>query len=339
MAAVDYGDVLRAHGVEVSSKNQSQGNIGVNCPLCRASGDPDPSFHLGINADTGAWYCWRNPKHKGRSPHRFFEIVLGKSGADVDLLIGARKRKHVDDFDKAFAQGKDPFAAPMREVSLTQLTKAARSVFRTFPKCIADGITKPHYDYLATRTGKYVDGLIRQYDLRAGIAGKWAGRLIMPVYQGVSANPVSWVGRAIYPNVSPKYKALSAKIDSDEAGMSLKSVLSINSNKQIKPRVLVIVEGKFDLLRLSVAVKNDVVLGCSFGLGVSPQQVALAHNLNCPRVMVMYDAGALDKAARAAKDLGGEFVDFEKHFPGIDDPGNLPHADWVNDKLAGLGLA
>jgi hypothetical protein len=35
------------------------GEWEFNCPFCQRHGDPDPSHHLGVNVEKGAYHCWR----------------------------------------------------------------------------------------------------------------------------------------------------------------------------------------------------------------------------------------------------------------------------------------
>jgi len=92
-----------------SGKNVSIGNFNIQCPFC---GHADPSEHMGIEVATGYWGCWRESKHRGKSPQRLImrllhigfdqanEIVDGQwtAGGDLDdmekKLMENRTRQH-----------------------------------------------------------------------------------------------------------------------------------------------------------------------------------------------------------------------------------------------------
>ena len=333
---VDYRQVLVDAGVEISRHGQSGGNVGVNCPFCRVEGDPDPSFHLGINEQSGAWNCWRNPNHKGRNPHRFFAAVLGKSIADVEALIGPQNSKVKSEFDDVFKPGVNPFEEP-EEKTLDKLTPAAVKLLKTFEP-LSSPLAADHLAYVTRRMG--LTGTLQtlmHYDLlRAGVAERWAGRLIMPVH--INGELVSWVGRAIYPDVTPKYMALSADVNAEIAGKSLKTSVYTISQSKDGVKTLVLVEGMFDAFRMTDLISRETRMAVTFGTGVTPRQTAFIQSGRYERVVVMYDSDAIDKAMSVAKDVGGEVIDFKKHFPDVNDPGDLPSTDAVRKIIRELGL-
>lgn len=315
--SVDYRSILDAHGIEYSTKQHSAGNIGVNCPFCARTSDPDPSHHLGINLDTGAWNCWRNSAHRGGKPHHLLKILCGMSHEDVDRLLGIRTAAPTSEFDAMFGSGNDPFAAPSDAIESDNLSTAAFEAFTAFAP-ISSALAEPHRGYLRRRG--IAKSTMQEFGLLAGIVGQWAGRVIFPVHAHDSAVVRTWTARAIG-NATPKYLALGRA-----HGANIKSLLYNAERLRRGGDVVAVTEGPMDAIALQQLAPNTAVT-CTFGLSVSDDQIAQLKALDFPRVVFLFDSTAYGNAEACAARAGGEAFDFETLFNRGGDPGDLTAAD------------
>src|SRR3990170_3506093 len=76
-----------------SGSNVSRGNINICCPFC----PDDPSYHLGINLETGYWGCWRDSGHRGVTLKRLFK-ALGWSNSELAELFKEAQEIKLDDW-------------------------------------------------------------------------------------------------------------------------------------------------------------------------------------------------------------------------------------------------
>jgi hypothetical protein len=68
MRPLDWRQLLTDNRVPFIERgpNVKRGEINIRCPFC---GSADPSYHMGLNLDSGWWSCWRNKdQHSGKSP-------------------------------------------------------------------------------------------------------------------------------------------------------------------------------------------------------------------------------------------------------------------------------
>lgn len=85
---IDWRELLHDNNIEFIERgpNVRRGELNIQCPLCRSA---DPSYHMGINPDTGWWSCWRNRhEHSGKSPVRLLMHMLRISYESALELAG-----------------------------------------------------------------------------------------------------------------------------------------------------------------------------------------------------------------------------------------------------------
>lgn len=323
---IDYKSILDANGIEYSTRQHSAGNIGINCPFCARSSDPDPSHHLGINLDTGAWNCWRNSAHRGGKPHHLLKALCGMSFDDVDRLLGVRAAAPTSEFDAMFGHGNDPFAEQPESSEESALSASAAADYNCFVR-ITSALAGPHRNYLRERgIHEYA---MQEFGLMAGITGDWVGRVIFPVCAPDGGSVVTWTARAIG-NATPKYRALGRA-----HGANIKSLLYNAERIQRGGETAVVTEGPMDAVVLQQLAPNTAVT-CTFGLSVSDGQIALLKAADFSRIMFLFDSTAYGNAEACAARAGGDAIDFETLFNVTGDPGNLTSADIPALRAAGI---
>jgi hypothetical protein len=272
---IKWEDLLRSNGVPyvTTGANVARGHVNVRCPFC---GPADPSHHMGIRLEDGAWGCYRDPGHRGRSATRLLVALLRCSVEDARKLTTSDAL--VTDMgkltEKLRALDSSSKQAPAEEVSWP-------SEFRRFE----DGpgkYEKPLHQYLVRRGFDFPFNLADRYDFRWALGGRWDKRIILPLDDGFSM--VGWTGRHIG-DASIRY------LTSGPVGDMLFNARDVLQGG----RVLVIVEGPFDALKLDYyGAKHGVRSIALLGLTVAraKMQRVLACMDRYEQTYYMLDAGA-----------------------------------------------
>lgn len=168
--SVDLRQILDRYSIYYRDrgKNVSRGNIVVSCPWC----DEHGSEHLAISLESPEYYCFRNPRHSGGSFALLFKALNLPPDAYKGLEFKTTIRTQKHDSNNY-------------------------SIFRFFQH--ADE-SQEALDYLTSRLFEDPVKVCRQFDLRVGTEGRWAGRLLIPL-------TVGWTGRAMRPHISLRYDA------------------------------------------------------------------------------------------------------------------------------------
>lgn len=177
MRVFDWRPFLEEHAIPYITRgpNVSRGETNIRCPFC---GSADPSFHMGLNPETGWWSCWRNrTAHSGKSPVRLIMKLLSVSFHQAREIAGLGD-DYVDPegFDAMAARilnrlGNNGQKAPVAERRFLELDPGFLTIKDS-------GRTRLHWNYLynergfnTTRRGiDDVDLLARTYNLRAGVS-------------------------------------------------------------------------------------------------------------------------------------------------------------------------
>lgn len=194
-------------------RNCSRGNVNICCPFCR----DDVSYHLAVSEADGKYYCFRNPEHAGASPLRML-VALGLSRIDVTKLL--------NDHDTAVT------------IERAALPKADRRAWDRFEPA---ALSQDAMDYMIQRGFDTPHATAAFFDLRVAPFGKWAKRLLIPLYDGASG-AISWTGRALRSEAEPKYLAHECE--------ELPRMLA----GKISGGALIVVEGPLDALKLNAAL-------------------------------------------------------------------------------------
>lgn len=255
--SVDWRRLLTDEGIPFIERgpNVSRGEINIKCPMC---GNADPSFHMGLNLDTGWWSCWRNRhQHSGKSPLRLLMSLLHVPYWKARELAGLGE-------DYLDPEGFTALAARLlREQKDSGAVSPAADRFLSFPREFAPLLgpsARRHRAYLESRGFDFIDDLEESYDLQHAPSGDWAHRVIIP-YQ-IDGQMVTWTGRAIAP-ASIRYRDLSV----DESLVAPKHTLYNYDCIAEGGEALFIVEGPVDALKLDF-----------YGRAVGVRAVAISTN-------------------------------------------------------------
>lgn len=276
MRAFDWRDLLSRQGVAFIERgpNVKRGELNIRCPFC---GSADPSYHMGLNLETGWWSCWRNKEaHSGKSPLRLLVRLLGISYYKARELAGLS-----DDYIDP--EGFDAVAARLmgRGEDAKRPEQIRRRVLKPdqhFKRISDRAGTRRWWNYLYERRGfshpDDVDRLCDQYRLYAARDGTWSGRLILPYF--MDGELVSWTGRSIT-DASVKYLDLTL----EESLVAPKHTLFNHDCIRKGGRVLVVQEGPMDALKIDF-------YGQDFGV----RSVALSTNSITSDQMLLIEEAA-----------------------------------------------
>lgn len=282
--------------------NVKRGELNIRCPWC---GSADPSYHMGINLETGFYACWRNrSQHSGKSPVRLIIKLLGVPYAVAREMAGLTP-------DYVDPEGFDAMAAALMsrdgiEGAPRQLRRRRLDLDESFRPIEDRGRTGLHFAYMVDVRGfleRDVDALGRLYGVCAGVRGDWAHRVIIPYYQ--DGQLVTWTGRAIGESTM-RYRDLSR----EESVLPPKETLCNHDALLDGGDTLLVVEGPMDTLKLDYYGRPFGVraVGLSTNSATDAQAfLLLAGAFKFRRVLTMMDnADALGVAdsMRMAETLG-----------------------------------
>lgn len=265
--------------------NVKRGEINIKCPFCGAA---DPSFHMGVNLETGFWACWRNENHRGKSPLRLIVTLL---------KVSYYRAREIAGFGDDYIDPEGFSAMAARVLGREGLLAGGKTVEedRTRLRFPADfeHPARDHgskvWNYLARDRGfgAYTDLLVDYYDIQwtrgARVDDKdpdarrkryaWTDRAVIPYF--LDGKLVTWTGRTINGHAI-RYKDLSI----DESIVPPKQTL-FNFDRTIKGgKVLVAVEGPIDALKVDL-----------FGAEAGVRAVALSTNsMTDEQVYMLADA-------------------------------------------------
>lgn len=247
--------------------NTSAGNVNVCCPWC----NDDRGFHLTISESKEAFYCYRQPlRHSGTSLIRLL-VGLGVSRDESVRLLNR------------FSSGKRSAAAPKQSKPRKADGQAARTWARFIHACEHAGCA----DYLRLRGYPHPERISLRFDLRCSTEGRWANRLLLPIKSGPDI--LSWTGRAIRENLTPKYLAEA----DDSSVIPLLYVPDEAPFWQSGTRAI-IVEGPLDALKLAAVGKPRVGAIALTGKALNPTKLLRLRILlaECSRVDLLLDNDA-----------------------------------------------
>ena len=310
----DWQNFLQHYSIPFwdAGKNVARGHLSVKCPWC---GSADRSHHMGIELKTGWWGCLRDKSHRGKNPARLMTAL-------APSLTWAQAIALIDDQESLLAPGTnwESLQKQLKKVVREEKTERATAVdpLPEFRPIANTHLRRRFFNYLVKNRGfrrKDVGKLCAQYDLRCCTSGDWNNRIILPLLKGKKW--VGWQGRSISKN--PRLRYLSFPGSS-----AVKSVL-FNSNAAAGGgRVLVVVEGPFDALKLDFYGKRFGVraVGC-MTTSVTPEQIAalLLYGRRFDAVVLLLDPTALGQALQMQSDLAMLRPKIITDPPDADDPG------------------
>lgn len=242
---LDWRGTLTQHGVRFIERgaNVKRGEINIQCPFC---GSADPSYHMGLNLEHGAWACWRNSDHRGRSPLRLLVKLLNISYGHARQLAGLDDTVvDPDGFDAVAARvmGRDS-----RITNMDQVRREFLQMPKEFVPVREGGASSRFFAYLRGRgfDAAGIEDLGAFYGVRAAISGNFKDRVVLPYY--VDDELVAWTARAIAP-AEIRYKDLAL----DDCLLPIKQTLfnyDAMTQSPDKRCALFVVEGPMDALKL-----------------------------------------------------------------------------------------
>lgn len=274
----------RTHGTNIA-----EGWIGVHhCPFCG-----DTRYHGGINLNSCAYSCWvcghrcwvyaYLMAELGLTREQVSELARGYF-TDEETPSVVRRRmpepNRVLDFPKTFV--------PLDEVGKAYLSR------RGFDPCVAT-----------------------RYNLKSAICTDyaWRYRVIIPFY--IDKKLVGWTGRAVYPEVEPRYKNIS----NSEALVDMRSTLFNVDALQPKS---ILVEGPLDAIRIGGPTAAVT------GLEYTTSQILMVKNSGVEECTIVFDGE--DKAYKRAVNLAKQLssLDISAYVIRLEDgkdPGSLTDAE------------
>lgn len=328
MARFDWPRFLRQHRIEyvTSGPNTSRNSLSTRCPWC---GENDPSQHLGISLKNLGWGCLRNAAHRGKSNARLVQQLLRCSPAEAKRLVGGSEAlaPSLSDFEAS--------ALALRGLTENNVSTAVPGPLKLLPefKPLLNGspFSQPFLAYLKNRgyRDQQIGWLAKHYQLLYAIKGLYAQRIILPIYDRYG-DLLSWTARTIKPDTQPRYRTLTvrgddgspvAKLAANNTLLGLPLLYSAEN-----PRVLVLVEGPFDALKLTAfGYPFGVYAAALFGLNVYQAQVAEIQELaqRFDKVCLLVDEDAEFQRLRLLSALAGVNCQALKMPKGSDDPGAL----------------
>jgi len=267
----DVKGYLESKGIPyaTSGENISPGWIGLDCPYCG-----DTKNHMGINLRNKLYSCWRC----GNKGNPFTLVRLLEETDDSRIVHNILKQ-----FISAVVEFPDieyptDLNLPSEFTSLWDWYQTVEEYNKNQWTLAYNELTAPlhAYEYLKLR-GYPPEDLFRQHKLMwSGILGKWAFRLIIPVF--MNGRMVNFAGRAVC-GQEPTYK----NCPNARAPMPINDTLygydDFDENEHIT-----LVEGVFDKWRLG----NRAM--ATFGLVLTNAQAALLFAKKPKKITFLYDA-------------------------------------------------
>jgi hypothetical protein len=290
---IDWRGLLGSLGIDWKDRgaNTSRGNVNVCCPFC---GPDDDGYHMAISESIEAYHCYRSPRrHSGRS---FMHLLTGMGLKRVDAVQALNRYRA------------NMVQAPAREVQ--------DSPDRAWANMRTAAAAQPYLNYLGKRLFDDPARTAMTHDLRYAPEGKWAQRLLIPVYW--KDELLTWIGRAIKPELTPKYYNRPCNDD---------SYIYV---PRPQAKVQIIVEGPLDALKLAVALAGTDVSGvalCSKALNASKMLKLRSLPAQGWHLMLDNDAPLADAFAmqrELAGALGGLYIGRLRPPSSFKDAGEMP---------------
>ena len=313
----DIAEVFDELGIPYRERgaNVSSGNVVVRCPWC----PDDPSAHLHVSRETGAFYCWRDGSHRGRNPVRLIMKLAGIPYGEARAVLCIDSWKLPEDVRDSIREHRRNVEGLILPDHFRPLWKDSSPQARLF------------HAFLKRRGFDDPVRLSGVFGLHHCTDGFWAGGLIFPVtVRGVIH---TWQARFLFGD--QRYVSLSARreIEGYKAKTPIKDLLGCFDQALNGGDVLVVVEGMFDAMKLNwhgadLGLRSVCLFGCS---SISEDQEALLIDLmtRFSRLVILFDRGALhhaDQIASRVSFLRPRVIPIET-VTSADDPGDMSEED------------
>ncbi len=325
---MDWINFFKQNGINYVShgNNVAKDHVNIKCPFC---GNDDPSEHMGVNLTADYWGCWRNRNHRGEAPQRLIMQLVRCSYSRACEIAGRANMRDLSEFEAVINN--------LRKVDINEPARIALESlclpdnFREV-RAVGNGIS--FINYLVEKRGfhrKDIKALVKRYDLRYCMSGRWKGRLIIPLY--FEEKLVSWVARSIYPRENLRYMNLTTDFEKarergDPVGLlNPKSILfNFDELWEEGGDTLFVTEGPMDALKIDFYGQFvGARATCLFGLTYTDAQEILLDGLvsKFDRVRILLDEGTLHQSIELQNRLVSKKVRLAKLPMGVSDPGDL----------------
>lgn len=279
--------------------NTRRGEISIRCPFC---GEDDPSEHMGIVLDREAWGCHRNQQHRGKSPVKLVQAILGCSFAQAKLIVPQYNQADPEALDQAVLG----LGTPAEPVKQPQVPLTLPPEFKP--------ISGRFYQYLKGRGFEDPYELADYYGLKCCNTGRWKDRIIIPIYQ--KGKLIAWTARAIQqPKKAPRYLSTSEAI----------KTTVFNEDDIIEGGdTLIVTEGPFDALKVDYyGYPEGIRATAVFGTSITIDQISILKDMygRYRRVILLFDQGTTETAFNISEWLPGARIGSLPQ--GVKDPGDL----------------
>lgn len=325
--AFDWLGFLNRYGIRYvdSGRNVRRNNVSIACPFC---GD-DPSENMGISLNGKGFNCWRNESHKGVTPHRLIQVLIGCGYEEAARIISQN--------DGTFATTDDTFKSDAyRMLGISRLETGITKISGTlnplpeFRSFYEGGLCRSmFYPYLVKRgyPKKDIMDLAERFEFHYTLRGVFSHRIIIPVI--VKSKWRTWTGRTVAPNETLRYLTLphdsetAARWGISPALSNIKHTLFDYDQLKKGGDVLVVTEGPFDAIRITYfGERYGIRATCLYGKAASAEQIDLLSTLvdKYEKQIVVFDKDAFDAVIRLPDYLGFR----PNYLPArVKDPGEL----------------
>jgi hypothetical protein len=275
----DWPRFLTQHNIPyITTGKVGRNDLGCQCPFC---GNADTGYNMSISLIDRGWYCWKQPDgHRGRTPHRLIQALIGCSYTDAETMVNKGVSYIPNDgdmLDRLHALFR--ISAPAAPVQRHKLTLPDE--FRPITNI---GMGRMFVAYLQKRGFDLADipRLVNEYALYYCVSdsfmnGAYSNRLIFTIE--LDGELVSWTGRHIGSS-KLRYNSLSTETN-PAASLTLKNtILWYDRLRRVDRGTLVVCEGPFDALKLNyLGNAQSIYATCVYGSTMSETQIDLLQSL------------------------------------------------------------
>jgi len=291
---INWKEVCEQNMIEFREGGASskRNNIYISCPYC----PDDHKMLMGLDLETGAWGCWKENEHRGSDPLKLLMKLLHISRDDARTMLGISTPHPT-------AQSiLDMLHGMKQEFSPSKIT-VEKFVFRNDFKLVQPG-TRPFArvdTYLAERGFRHRAAMIEKYALRyhpqLGSEGARTRRVVLPVH-ATTGTLIGYTARALN----------DCEIRYFSWPRAIKDHLFNAKACARGGKVLVIVEGPFDALKLDWVARwynLPVRVVGIMGLALTDARVAELAVLvrKFKRAVLLMDRSALKQAIKMQRQL------------------------------------
>lgn len=254
-----------------SGKNVSDDSVNIKCPFCDATGNPDPSDHLGVFVGNGVFSCWRCKK-KGPFHYLLMKITGFSEEYCKDIIENSIDKSDKDTIDI------------IKEIinSKPEYNNKTQIKFSGLPEFFVPITKHTNYSLLNKYLNRRKISIDTVIEHGCGICrvGKFMNRMIIPVF--FNGKVVSFQAADLTGKAELKYKTATSNINDYLYGYD-----NISTGGR-----MIITEGILDKWR----VGKDAV--CTFGTHFTDKQRKLIIKKKLNELIMLWDGDAWQYAMK-----------------------------------------